>query len=210
MPWHYKAKGSMVIGGYNADLRMWVFLVPEPSAQPVRHDVLEVTPGQIRQIGVLLKQGTSKADALYQEAVQRLAAPRLTLYRARAQLLYGEWLRREGRRVDAREQLQAAHEAFEAMGAEGFLARARRELAGSGATVRRRTVEDRDELTAQEAQIARLAAEGNTNPEIGALLFISPRTVEWHLKKIYTKLGISSRRQLRRVLPDAPRAAAAT
>ena len=103
---------------------------------------------------------------------------------ARSRLLYGEWLRRENRRVDAREQLRAAHEMFSRMGAAAFAERARRELAATGETVRKRTVETVDELTTQEAQVARLAAQGRTNPEIGAQLFISPRTVEYHLHKI--------------------------
>jgi DNA-binding NarL/FixJ family response regulator len=124
---------------------------------------------------------------------------------ARAQLLYGEWLRREGRRVDARTQLRAAHDAFAAMGADAFAERARRELLATGETVRKRTVETTGELTAQEAHIARLAAEGLTNPEIGAALFISPRTVEWHLRKTFTKLGITTRRELRRILPAVVR-----
>jgi DNA-binding CsgD family transcriptional regulator len=127
---------------------------------------------------------------------------------ARAHLLYGEWLRRENRRVDAREQLRIAHQLYSSMGMEGFAERARRELSATGETVRKRTVETRDELTMQEAQIARLAADGHTNPEIGARLFISPRTVEWHLRKVYTKLGVSSRRQLHKTLARAGRAAA--
>ena len=118
-------------------------------------------------------------------------------------LVYGEWLRRENRRVDAREQLRAAHEMLTDIGMEAFAERARRELLATGETVRKRTVETLDELTPQEAQIARLAADGHTNPEIGAQLFLSPRTVEWHLRKVFGKLGISSRRQLRTALPDA-------
>jgi DNA-binding NarL/FixJ family response regulator len=114
--------------------------------------------------------------------------------------VYGEWLRREGRRRDAREQLRAAHELFAAMGVEAFAARSRRELLATGETVRKREHDTRDQLTAQEAQIARLAADGRTNPEIGALLFLSARTVEWHLRKVFAKLGVSSRRQLRMVL----------
>ena len=114
----------------------------------------------------------------------------------RAQLTYGEWLRREHRRVDARTQLKAAYDAFEAMGAHGFAERARRELLATGETVRKRTIDTRDELTPQEAQIARLAAERLTNPEIAAQLYLSHRTVEYHLRKVFTKLGISSRREL--------------
>jgi DNA-binding NarL/FixJ family response regulator len=126
---------------------------------------------------------------------------------ARARLLYGEWLRRAGRRLDAREQLRAAHEMLIALGVEGFAERARRELSASGETARKRNVETLDELTGHEALIARLAGDGQTNPEIGAQLFISPRTVEYHLHKVFTKLGISSRMELRRALPDPGRAA---
>ena len=118
---------------------------------------------------------------------------------ARAHLLYGEWLRRASRRTDARDELTLAYEAFTAMGMEGFAERTRRELLATGATVRKRTVENPDQLTAQEALIARLARDGLSNPEIGAQLFISTRTVEWHLRKVFTKLGVSSRRQLRQV-----------
>lgn len=137
------------------------------------------------------------ADALYREAIERLAGKDLAPHLARAQLLYGEWLRREGRRVDAREQLRAAHATFSRIGAVGFAERARRELLATGETVRRRAVETRDDLTPQETLIAGLAGDGRTNPEIGVELFISPRTVEWHLHKVFTKLGISSRKQLR-------------
>ena len=122
---------------------------------------------------------------------------------ARARLHYGEWLRRERRRVDAREQLRQAHHAFVAMGAEAFAERARRELLATGEKVRKRRDETRDELTPQEERIARLARQGLTNPEIGAQLFISPRTVEWHLRKVFTKLGISARRGLYDALPGA-------
>jgi DNA-binding CsgD family transcriptional regulator len=140
------------------------------------------------------------ADALYREAIDRLGRSRIAVHLARAHLLYGEWLRREQRRADAREHLRAAHEMFVAMGAEAFAERARHELLATGETVRRLTSETRDALTPQEAQIARLAADGHTNPEIGAQLFLSPRTVEYHLREVFTKLGISSRRELRGAL----------
>jgi ATP/maltotriose-dependent transcriptional regulator MalT len=144
------------------------------------------------------------AEELYREALERLRHTRIRVEFARAQLLYGEWLRRQGRRVDARAQLRMAYEALAAMGVEAFADRARHELLATGETVRKRTVETHGELTAQEAHIARLAAEGLTNPEIAAALYLSPRTVEWHLRKIFTKLGVSTRRQLRRV-PNADR-----
>lgn len=138
----------------------------------------------------------SQAGDKYRLAVEQLASTRLVVQAARARLLYGEWLRRENRRGDAREQLRSAYDAFAAMGAEGFAERAGRELQATGETVRKRTLGVREELTAQEAQIARLAAASRTNPEIGAVLFLSPRTVEWHLRKIFTKLGVTSRREL--------------
>jgi DNA-binding CsgD family transcriptional regulator len=149
----------------------------------------------------LISEGDD-ADTLYREAITLLGGTRFVVESARAQLLYGEWLRRQGRRVDARGQLRAAHEAFAAMGAGPFADRAERELKATGETVRKRSVETRDELTPQETQIAQLAAERLTNVEIGAQLFLSPRTVEWHLRKVFLKLGVSSRRQLRSALPD--------
>ena len=126
---------------------------------------------------------------------------------ARAQLLYGEWLRRRGRRGDAREQLRTAHDlfTFTAIGMEAFAKRTRRELAATGEKARKRSPETRQELTGQEEQIARLARDGLSNPEIGSQLFLSARTVEWHLRKVFTKLGISSRRQLRVALPEGGR-----
>ena len=137
------------------------------------------------------------AEVLYREALERLASSGIALQLARARLLYGEWLRRENRRVDARDQLRAAHGTLNRLGADGFAERARRELLATGETVRKRTVETRDNLTAQETLIAGLAGHGRTNPEIGAELFISPRTVEWHLRKVFRKMGINSRKQLR-------------
>ncbi|HYZ62449.1 MAG TPA: AAA family ATPase [Acetobacteraceae bacterium] len=152
----------------------------------------------------MLREG-EVAERLYQEAIQRLARTRVRTELARAHLVYGEWLRRENRRVDAREQLRTAHEMFTVMGVQGFAERTRRELLATGETVRKRTVETGSELTAQEAQIARLARDGLSNPEISTQLFISSRTVEWHLRKVFAKLGISSRRQLRTALPATAR-----
>jgi DNA-binding CsgD family transcriptional regulator len=143
------------------------------------------------------------AEPLYREAIERLARTRVRVSLARARLVYGEWLRREGRRVDAREELRAAHTIFTDMGTEAFAERARRELVATGEMVRKRTVETRDDLTAQEIQIAQRAADGSTNAEIGAQLFLSPRTVEWHLRRVFGKLGIRSRKELRSALSDA-------
>ncbi len=143
-------------------------------------------------------------EALYEESIERLGRSRAAYELARSRLVYGEWLRRENRRTDAREALRAAHESFSKMGAEAFAERARRELVATGETVRRITAETRDVLTAQEIQVARLARDGHTNPEIGAQLFISPRTVEYHLHKVFRKLNVSTRRELRDVLADQP------
>jgi DNA-binding CsgD family transcriptional regulator len=151
-----------------------------------------------------LLSGGNTAERRYRESIARLGRTRLRAELARSHLLYGEWLRRENRRLDAREQLRTAHEMFAAMGAEAFAGRARRELLATGETVRKRTVETRGELTAQEAQIARLARDGLSNPEIGTRLFISVRTVQYHLHKVFTKLDIRSRSQLDRVLPSDP------
>jgi ATP/maltotriose-dependent transcriptional regulator MalT len=152
------------------------------------------------RVRALLSEGEA-AESLYRESIARLGRTRVRAELARGHLLYGEWLRRENRRVDAREQLRAAYDMFAAMGAEAFADRARRELLATGETVRKRTAETSDELTAQEAQIARLARDGLSNPEIGTRLFISPRTVKYHLRKVFLKLGISSRMELERVLP---------
>jgi DNA-binding CsgD family transcriptional regulator len=157
----------------------------------------------------LLSDGRD-AEPLYREAVDRLARTRGAVNLARARLLYGEWLRRENRRVDAREQLRAGYDDFSRIGAEGFAERARRELLATGETAPRRTVETRDVLTPQEAQIARMASDRQTNPEIGAKLFISPRTVEYHLRKVFTKLDISSRKELSGALAGLPDAGGVT
>jgi DNA-binding CsgD family transcriptional regulator len=140
-----------------------------------------------------------QADALFTEAIERLERTRVVVDLARAHLRYGEWLRRVHRRHDAREQLSAAYEMFTRMGAQAFAERARRELVATGEKVRKQPVSSGDDLTAQEAQIARLAGDGLTNQEIGAQLFISTHTVEWHLRKVFVKLGITSRRQLRTI-----------
>ncbi|MCU7730085.1 AAA family ATPase [Actinoplanes sp. KI2] len=149
----------------------------------------------------LLSAG-ARAEDRYRASIDHLARTRMRGDLARAHLLYGEWLRRANRRVDARRELDSAFELFTAMDMAGFAERARHELLATGATVRKRGFEESTELTAQELQIARLATQGQTNSEIGAQLFISSRTVEWHLRKIYSKLGISSRRYLHTALPD--------
>jgi DNA-binding CsgD family transcriptional regulator len=150
----------------------------------------------------LLSNGASAEDR-YREAIDRLGRTRLRPALARAHLLYGEWLRRENRRVDARTQLRAAHEQFTSIGMEAFAERARKELVATGEVVRARSVEARDDLTAQERQIAEMARDRLSNAEIGARLFLSPRTVEWHLRHVFTKLGIRSRRELADALPTS-------
>jgi DNA-binding CsgD family transcriptional regulator len=159
------------------------------------------------RVRALLSDGED-AERLYRESIERLGRTHIGAQLARSHLLYGEWLRRERRRADAREQLRTAHAMLDAMGIGAFAERARRELAATGETARKRTVETSGELTAQEAQVARLARDGLSNPQISARLFISPRTVRYHLTKVFTKLGISSRSQLDRALPSDPAAAA--
>jgi DNA-binding CsgD family transcriptional regulator len=181
---------------------------PERAARPLARlmDIAEANGtdwalGFLARSRALLTEGQA-AEPLYREAIERLGRTRIRVALARTHLVYGEWLRRENRRVDAREQLRVAHEMLADVGMDAYAERARRELLATGETVRKRSVETVDDLTPQEGQIARLAADGNTNPEIGAQLFLSPRTVEWHLRKVFTKLGISSRRQLRTALRD--------
>jgi DNA-binding CsgD family transcriptional regulator len=199
-----------------------IWVLAELIEAAVRSDQLDRATGSLAQFGELAHAAGTEwalgiharaaamlaeeaaAERLYREAIERLS--RIHIRRsqtlARAHLLYGEWLRREHRRVDAREQLRIAHSMLADMGADAFAERARRELQATGETVRKRTVETLDDLTPQEAQVARLAADGQTNPEIAAQLFLSPRTVEWHLTKMFGKLGISSRKELPAALSD--------
>ena len=156
----------------------------------------------VRARSMALLSDGKVAEARYREAIERLGRSRVAVHLGRAQLVYGEWLRRENRRVDARQQLRAAHDTFSRIGAEGFAERARRELSATGETARKRTLDTRDVLTAQEAQIAHLARDGFSNPEIGAQLFISPRTVQYHLGKVFAKLDVTSRNQLGRIPPS--------
>ena len=155
------------------------------------------------RVRALLSEGES-AERCYRESIERLSRTRVRAQLARAHLLYGEWLRRERRRGEAREPLRTAHEMLDAMGIAAFADRAARELLATGETARKRTVETAVELTAQEAQVARLARDGLTNPQIGARLFISTRTVQYHLGKVFAKLDITSRSQLAQALPSAP------
>jgi DNA-binding CsgD family transcriptional regulator len=161
------------------------------------------------RICALLGDGPA-ADGFYRESIERLGRTGVRSQLARSHLLYGEWLRGERRRAEAREQLRAAHRMLEEMGMQGFAERARRELRAAGDPACRRTFPAARTagagaaLTAQEAQVARLARDGLSNPEIGARLFISPRTAQYHLSNVFTKLGISSRSQLDRVLPAGP------
>ncbi|WP_433727301.1 AAA family ATPase [Actinoplanes sp. CA-051413] len=185
-----------------------------------RTGLIDVAADALRQLSALTRAGGTDwarglearcralvstddaAESCYREATQRLGRTRIRVDAARAHLLYGEWLRRRNRRVDAREQLRIAHELFTAMGTHAFAERARRELTATGLTVRKRSEENTTRLTDHESQIVRLVGNGLTNPEIGAELFISPRTVEWHLRKVFSKLGVTSRRQLTAVVRE--------
>jgi DNA-binding CsgD family transcriptional regulator len=160
--------------------------------------------GMEARLRALLSQGDA-AERHYRESIDRLGRTRVCVQLARAHLLYGEWLRRGRRRLDARAQLRTAHDLLETMGIEAFAERARRELLATGEKVGKRSDENRDQLTPQEQQIARLAREGLSNPEIGARLYISPRTVEWHLHKVFGKLGVTSRKGLESALPKLDR-----
>jgi DNA-binding CsgD family transcriptional regulator len=144
----------------------------------------------------LLMEEKAAAEDFYLEAIDRLARTRVAVDLARAHLLYGEWLRRARRRTDARTHLRAAHELFSDFGMEAFAERARVELEATGEHARKRTVDTRGDLTPQETEISRLVADGRTNKEIASQLFISPSTVEYHLRKIFRKLGVKSRTQL--------------
>jgi ATP/maltotriose-dependent transcriptional regulator MalT len=179
-------------------------------AERTRAGGTEVGLGIEARCRALLSEGEA-AEGHYREAIARLGRTRRRPDLARAHLLYGEWLRRERRRGEAREQLRTACRMLDAMGMEAFAERARRELLATGETIQRtipatrtRTAGTWETLTVQEAQVARLARDGLSNPEIGARLFISARTVQYHLSKVFTKLGISSRGQLHRVLPRDP------
>jgi DNA-binding CsgD family transcriptional regulator len=150
----------------------------------------------------LLSDGDT-ADRFYLESIERLGRTRMRGELARAHLLYGEWLRRQRRRVDARAQLRIAHDMLDSMGMDGFAERARRELKATGEAARKRTLTmGHEQLTAQEGLVARMARDGLSNPEIAARMFISARTVQYHLRKVFAKLGIESRTQIDRVLPD--------
>jgi DNA-binding CsgD family transcriptional regulator len=171
-------------------------------AQTTRPSATDWALGIEARSRALLSDG-AEAECLYREAIDRLGRGGIRAELGRAHLLYGEWLRRERRRLEAREQLRIAHEMLSTMGAEAFAARAARELVATGERARRRASDTRDDLTPQEAQIARLARDGLSNPEIGIRLFISPRTVEYHLHKVFGKLEIGSRQELQRALPSA-------
>ena len=146
------------------------------------------------------RRGDADAEALYYQAIGHLNQCRAVPHLARAHLLYGEWLRRQRRRRDARGQLRTAHEMFSSMGAGAFAERARIELLATGERARQRTVGTEHVLTAQEAQIARLVSEGGSNQDIAAQLFLSPSTVDYHLRKVFRKTGVTSRTQLVRTM----------
>jgi ATP/maltotriose-dependent transcriptional regulator MalT len=198
---HRWARLELVEAGARADARQVATAALRPRDEPTPAGDTDWAQGVWARSSALLSEGDA-AEALYREAIERFDRGRAAVHLSRAQLVYGEWLRRENRRVDAREQLRAAHHTFSAIGAEAFAERARRELLATAETARRRTDDTRDILTAQEAQVARLARDGLSNPEIGSQLFISPRTVQYHLRKVFLKLQITSRNQLGRIPPS--------
>jgi ATP/maltotriose-dependent transcriptional regulator MalT len=153
--------------------------------------------GVLARSRALLTSKRPEAESAYQEAIERLSGTRMRMDLARSHLVYGEWLRRDGRRQDARVQLRTAHKMFTTAGVDAFVDRAAHELAATGEAVGERAGRASDALTAQEARIAELAGAGLTNAEIGAQMFLSQHTVEWHLRKVFAKLGITSRKQLR-------------
>jgi DNA-binding CsgD family transcriptional regulator len=199
------ARPELVEAGARSDARA-------VASDALRHLEGRTRPGSDWALAVwarsaaLLSDGTA-AEPLYREAIERFDRSGVAVHLPRAQLVYGEWLRRENKRVEAREQLRAALETFSDIGAEAFAERARRELLATGETARRRTDDTRGVLTPQEAQVARLAQDGFSNPEIGSQLFISSRTVQYHLRKVFRKLEISSRNQLGRIPPSRLEAA---
>jgi ATP/maltotriose-dependent transcriptional regulator MalT len=217
---HYEAAASAARKAVSDTLDPWfsMWALPElveaatrAGEHDVARDALDRLTETTQPAGTELARGIEarcralledECDDLYREAIDRLSRTRVRTELARAHLVYGEWLRRAGRRAGGREQLHIAHEMLASIGMEAFAERARRELVATGENVRKRSVEMRDRLTPQEEQIARLARGGLSNPQIGAQLFISTRTVEWHLRKVFTKLGISSRRELRAALPE--------
>jgi DNA-binding CsgD family transcriptional regulator len=213
---HYDEALEAALKASYPEQHLWtVWALPEVIEAAVRSDKADVAATALRRLSTttqaigtdwalgvearsraLLSVDRAEADKLYREAIERLGRATIATDRARAHLLYGEWLRRERRRTDARQQLRTAHDMFSAMGAEAFADRVDRELRATGERARKRSVETTLELTPQQAQIARLASEGHTNPEIASQLFISPRTVEYHLRGVFTALGITSRNQL--------------
>jgi DNA-binding CsgD family transcriptional regulator len=195
------ARLELVEAGARGDARAVATDALRHLEERIHADGIDWAHGVWARSAALLSDGNA-AEALYREAIERFDRGRVAVHLSRAQLVYGEWLRRKNRRVDAREQLRAAHHTFSGIAAEAFAERARRELLATGETARSRTDDTRDILTPQEAQIARLARDGLSNPEIGAQLFISPRTVQYHLRKVFLKLDITSRNKLSRVPPN--------
>ncbi|MEV0623870.1 AAA family ATPase [Nonomuraea sp. NPDC050404] len=217
---HQNARASAERACEHDDLGVYGLSLYELIEAAVRCDAPEAATAALRQIEeratasgtdwalgllacsrALLSYGEA-ADVLYREAIEHLRRCRVAVHLARAHLVYGEWLRRENRRADAREHLRTAYEMLQGFGAKAFAERARRELQATGETVRGRGAATSDGLTPQEGQIARLARDGLSNPEIGAQVFLSPRTVEYHLGKVFTKLAITSRHELAQALTD--------